>query len=300
MRWSREAHGLFWGFWGVVGFSLTLPATREAVPWLGATVVGLGRAVLAALVAAVILVVRRERFPLEDWFGLTLVVLGVVLGFPWLSAWAMERVPASHGAVVLALLPLATAGMGAWRAHERPSARFWLASAFGSVAVLAYAIRQGAGQLTMADGALLVAVLLAAVGYAEGGRLARRLGGWRVICWGLVLSLPVTLVPVASAAAGVHWWAVPPAAWVSLLYVALGSQLVAFFAWYHGLASGGVARVSQLQYLQVFLTLGWSAIWLRERVTWVSALAAAMVVISVAFGRGAQIRQAAAPAPDRP
>ena len=200
---------------------------------------------------------------------------------------------------MLALLPLTTAGMAAWRAHERPSARFWLASAIGSAVVMAYAFDQGAGELRLADGALLGAVVLAAVGYAEGGRLARTLGGWRVICWGLVLSLPVTLVPVVWTAVSVRWQLVPPIAWGSFLYVALGSQLLAFFAWYHGLATGGVARVSQLQYLQVFMTLGWSAIWLQERMTWVSGIASVLVVIAVAIGRSAPIQRAVAPATEQ-
>lgn len=295
MNGKGEAQGLFWGFLGVVGFSLTLPATREAVPWLGPTVVGFGRAVVAALIAGVVLFVRRERFPRKEWGALAVVAIGVVLGFPWLSAWAMDRVPASHGAVILALLPLATAGAAAWRAGERPSTRFWLAGALGSAVLTAYAFEEGAGQVTPSDGALLAAVMLAAFGYAEGGRLARTLGGWRVISWALVLSLPVALAPAVGAAARLPWPSVPPAVWGSFLYVALGSQLLAFFAWYHGLASGGVARVSQVQYLQVFLTLGWSALWLREHLTWMSGLASILIVVAVAVGRGAPIGQAVAP-----
>ena len=288
-RATGNTTGLGWGLVGVVGFSLTLPMTRMAVPWLGATEVGWGRTVVAALVASAILIFRRDRFPRAHGRALFWVVAGVVLGFPLLSAWAMARVPASHGAVMLALLPLATAGAGVWRARERPSLRFWAASGMGASVTVAYALAGGGGHLVGADAALLAAVALAALGYGEGGRLAVTLGGWRVICWALVLSLPVTLGPVTWQAARVPWGQVPIQAWVGFLYVALGSQLTAFFAWYRGLAVGGIARVSQLQYLQVFLTLAWSAWWLHERVTWLDAGPASLVVAAVMWGKGAVI-----------
>lgn len=288
-HWSREWVGWYWGFWGVLGFSLTLPATRVAVPFLGPIGVGLGRAVIAAVLSAALLAWRHDRFPKQELRGLLMVVGGVILGFPWLSAWAMERVPATHGAVMLALLPLATAGAGAWLAGERPSGRFWAASLMGSAVIVGYALVEGAGHLVPADGALILSVILAAVGYAEGGRMARTLGGWRVISWALVLSLPVTLLFVLSSVGSVRWAAVPAQAWLSFAYVALGSQFLAFFAWYHGLATGGVGRVSQLQYLQVFLTLGWSALWLHESLTWVSALAAVLVIAAVVWGRSAPV-----------
>lgn len=294
MKPGRVSEGWLWGLIGVVGFSLTLPATQVAVPWLGPTLVGFGRALIAGVVAAGILLAKRERFPRAHGTSLLWVVGGVILGFPWLTAWAMNRVPATHGAIMLALLPLATAGAGSWRARERPHWTFWVASAVASAVVIGYALLQGAGRISLADAALLAAAILAALGYAEGARLARTMGGWRVICWALVLSLPVTLVPVLIAVSSTALAPIPPAAWMSLAYVAFGSQLAAFFAWYHGLAVGGVARVSQLQYLQVFLTLGWSALWLHERVTWLSAAAAIVVVLVVIWNRRAPISRVAA------
>lgn len=295
MKPARVSEGWTWGLMGVVGFSLTLPATQVVVPWLGPTLAGFGRALMAGVVAAGILLVRRERFPRADFRSLLWVVGGVILGFPWLTAWAMNRVPATHGAIMLALLPLATAGAGSWRARERPGWTFWLASAVASVVVIGYALIEGAGRVGLADAALLAAAILAALGYAEGGRLARAMGGWRVICWALVLSLPVTLVPVLIAVSSTALAPVPRVAWMSLAYVALGSQLTAFFAWYHGLAVGGVARVGQLQYLQVFLTLIWSALWLHEPVTWLSAATAIVVVLAVVLGRRAPISRVTFP-----
>lgn len=286
---KRGTEGWVLGLVGVVGFSLTLPATRVAVAFMGPDLVGFGRAVLAALAAAAVLALRRERLPRPHLRELLWVAAGVVLGFPFLSAWAMQRVPATHGAVMLAILPLATAGAGALFARERPSPSFWAASAVGSLSIIGYAAVTGTGHLRPADFALLGAALLAAAGYAAGGRIAREIGGWRVICWALVLALPLTAPPAVLAGMRLTWAAVPLRAWLGLLYVALGSQLLFFFAWYRGLALGGVARVGQVQYLQVFLTLGWSAWWLGERVTWLAAAAAAVVVAAVAAGSRAAV-----------
>lgn len=245
---------------------------------------------VAGLVSLMWLSIRREPFPKEHWKSLLWVVGGVILGFPWFSAWAMARVPASHGAVMLALLPLATAGAGTWRAHERPSMKFWGAAFLGSAILIAYALMSGAGHLRMADGALLGAVLCAGLGYAEGGRLARMIGGWRVISWALVVALPLTVPTTVLAVAYRSWASIPVIAWASLLYVALGSQWLAFFAWYQGLALGGVARIGQIQYLQVFFTLIWSYLWLGEAITGWTYGVAIMVVLTVIWGKSAPVR----------
>lgn len=196
-RWVVEP-AFWWGALGVLGFSFTLPATRLAVSELDGTVVGLGRAVVAAGLAALVLLVTRQPLPPRHlWGRLAVVALGVVFGFPLFSAWALEQVPAAHGAVIVGLLPAATAVMAALRGGERPSSGFWFASLCGLGAVLAFAAAQGAGRPQPADGLILIAVLLGALGYAEGGRLARELGGWQVISWALVLSAPV-LMPVVA------------------------------------------------------------------------------------------------------
>jgi drug/metabolite transporter (DMT)-like permease len=290
-RAPAEGGGLWYGLLGVLGFSLTLPATRVAVGYLDPIVVGLGRALVAALVAAALLLGTRQRRPTgAEWRGLVLVALGVILGFPFLSAWALRQVPAAHGAIVVGLLPLATALVATLRGGERPAPMFWVASLAGSMAVVGFAFASGAGALQLADLALLGAVVAGAVGYAEGGRLARALGGWQVICWALLLGAPFISVPVGLAL-WQHGAAAPPLAWACFLYVALISQLLAFFAWYHGLAIGGVARVSQLQLLQPFFTLIASALLLRERVTPATVAVALLVVAAVAAGRRAPVRR---------
>jgi len=190
---------------------------------------------------------------------------------------------------VLGVLPLATAVAGALLGGERPSPGFWLAGAAGSAAVVLFALLDGAGGLHVADLALLGAVLAAAVGYAEGGRLARHMPAWQVICWALVIGLPFTTAPVlVDLAAGAP--AVSLAGWAGFLYLALVSQLGAFLLWYRGLAIGGIARVSQAQLLQPFFTLGASALVLNERIDATTIAFAVIVVLTVAIGRRMPVR----------
>ena len=284
-RRRRESLGMLLGVGAVAAFGLTLPVTRFVVAEMSPVTVGLGRAVLAGLIAAALLLAARARVPSRaEGVRLAVVSAGVVLGFPLLSAWAMQHVPAAHGGVVLGVLPLATAIVGALIGGERPSTGFWLAGVAGSAAVIAFALLEGAGGLHVADLALLGAVLAAAVGYAEGGRLARHMPAWQVICWALVIGLPFTGVAVIlDLAARVP--AVSGAGWAGFLYLALVSQLGAFLLWYRGLAIGGIARVSQAQLLQPFFTLGASAVLLNERIDATTIAFAVIVVLTVAIGR---------------
>ena len=285
MRTAPAASGLAWGFVGVAAFSLTLPATRVAVLALDPFFVALGRGVLAALLATAVIVVTRTRRPTRDeWRLLAPSALGVVFGFPLFTTWAMKYAPAAHGAVVLAILPLATAAAGAIVAHERPSLRFWIAALAGSAAVAAFALREGAGALHAADLALLAAVLCAAFGYAFGARAAATLGSWQSISWSLVASLPL-LAPLLAFCLPRDALGVPASAWLGFAYVALVSQYLGFFAWYRGLAVGGIARVGQLQLLHPFMTILACAALLGEEVTASMVLFAAVVVAIVAIGR---------------
>ncbi len=282
---DTETLGLIYGFVGVLGFSGTLPATRVAVADLDPTFVGLGRAVVAAILAAAVLVLTRQSFPPRKyWKSFAVIVAGVIIGFPLLSAWALRQLPASHAAIVTGLLPLATAIAGAFRAGERPSLGFWLASVVGSGTVVAFAIFAGSGTVQVADIVLVGAVAAAGIGYAEGGRLARELGGWQVISWALVFAAPLLIVPVTLSLAqnGVR---VAASAWIGFAYVSVVSQFLGFFAWYHGLVIGGIARVGQVQLLQPFLTILFSALLLNEQITLTTVIAALIVVASVAVGR---------------
>ncbi len=273
--------GLAWGSVAVLAFSVSLPATRVAVaggldPWF----VGIGRAVVAGLLAAATLRWQRAPWPSPPQLRrLALVALGVVLGFPLLTALALARVPAAHGSVVTGLLPAATAAMAVLRAGERPSRAFWAAALLGLGCVLAFALVQGGGVVGAADLLLLAAVALCALGYAEGGALAREMGGTRVICWALVLSLPATVALTAMHAAAARLAGASGAAWLGFAYVSLVSMFAGFLAWYRGLALGGVARVGQVQLAQPLLSLGWAALLLGERVT-PAMLATAVAVVA--------------------
>jgi drug/metabolite transporter (DMT)-like permease len=297
---SRSRRGLLWGGVGLLVFSVTLPATRAAVPELGAVPVGLGRGLVAALLAGLLLLALRDRVPARrHWPGLAVVALGVAVGFPLLSALALRSVPSSHGSVVIGLMPAATAVMAVFRAGERPRPLFWLGCAGGTLAVLLFAAAEGSGRPQATDLLLLGAVLLGGLGYAEGGRLAREIGAWRVICWALVFAAPVLAVPVLQSLPR-NVGAVSGAAWLGFVWVSVGSAFLGFFAWYRGLALGGVARVGQLQLLQPALALGWSALLLGEPVTprevTCSLLVVAAVATCIRTGRTGRC-PAAAPAP---
>ncbi|MDD1015390.1 DMT family transporter [Pseudomonas rubra] len=289
---SRENTGMVLGLLGVIIFSLTLPMTRIVVQELHPLLNGLGRALLAAIPAAALLLWRREKWP--TWVqikGLSLVALGVILGFPVLSAWAMQSVPASHGALVNGLQPLCVAVYAAWLSHERPSKAFWACAALGSALVLAYAMIMGAGQIQAGDLLMLAAIAVGGLGYAEGGRLAREMGGWQVICWALVLSAPLLLGPVVYLALQ-HQGPVSTRTWWAFGYVSLFSQFIGFFAWYAGLALGGIARVSQIQLLQIFFTIAFSALFFAEQVEPITWVFAAGVIATVVLGRKTRVHPA--------
>jgi drug/metabolite transporter (DMT)-like permease len=276
-----RAAGLVLGALGVLAFSMSLPATRVAVQQLDPWFVAFARAAGAALLAVVYLRVTGAPRPARgQWRRLAVVALGVVVGFPLFTSLALTSETSAHGAVVVTVLPALTAVFAVLRAGERPPPLFWAASAGGLLAVLAFLGAGGAvrGALTPPDLFLLAAVVLCGLGYAEGGALARTLGGARTICWALLLALPVT-VPVTVAAAVAAPPHAGPVAWSAFGYLTVVSMYLGFFAWYAGLARGGIARVGQLQLAQPVLTLLWSALLLGETVT-PAALAAAVVVLA--------------------
>ncbi|MCU7730487.1 DMT family transporter [Actinoplanes sp. KI2] len=277
--------GLALGALGVLAFSMSLPATRVAVHELDPWFVAFGRAVGAALLAwGYLRLTGAPRPAATTWRRLSVVALGVVVGFPLFTSLALTSETAAHGAVVVTVLPALTAIFAVLRAGERPRPAFWAASAGGVLAVLTFLITSGAvhGRLSAADLYLLAAVVLCGLGYAEGGALARELGGARTICWSLILALPATL-PIALVAAFRHPPAAGGEAWAGFGYVTVVSMFLGFFAWYAGLARGGIAQVGQIQLAQPLLTLIWSALLLGEAVTPASIVAALAVLACVAL-----------------
>ena len=191
---NNEIKAYIWGFLGIIGFGLTLPATKAAIPLFGIVAVGIGRAVVSGVLGLFLLWITKSKIPtIKQIKRLYVVALGVVFGFPLFSAYAMNQVPASHGAIVTGLLPLFTALFAVILVKEKPSIRFWISAVVGSATIVIYSIYVGGGTLHIADIALLFAVISAALGYAEGARLAKELGSWRVICYALVLSLPISI-----------------------------------------------------------------------------------------------------------
>jgi drug/metabolite transporter (DMT)-like permease len=284
---------------GVVLFSATFPATTVALRGFDALFIGAGRSVGAAILAGLTLWLTRSPVPTRRQVVILLAcVPGVGIGYGVLTALALDHVTASHAAVVTGLLPAATAAVATWRAGERPGRLFWAASLIGAVAVVVFALSSGAGGVQTADVLLLLALLLGAVGYAEGGRLAREMPGWRVICWVVVFALPVSL-PL-TVVAGI---ANPPhpdvASVAAFLYVASVTMFLGFFAWYSGLARAGIARASQLQLAQPFLTIGISALVLGERPGPATYVAGAVVLACVLVAQRARFGNRFTPPPSR-
>jgi drug/metabolite transporter (DMT)-like permease len=285
---KKETLGLWLGVLGVVIFAFSLPMTRLAVgtldaPQLSGVFVALGRAAVAGILSLFYLAFTRAPRPARgDWALIALTSAGVVFGFPLLTSIAMRHVESVHASVMLGVLPLATAMVGAFMARQRPSLGFWLCAFMGSALVMGFALlRNGTGGLHIqqADGLLLLAMLCAAVGYATGARLSAHLRADHVICWALVIALPLNLPAMLMAwpAGAVH-----SHAWWGFAYVSLFSMWLGFFAWYKGLALGGTVRVSQVQLIQPFLTMVFSLPLLGERLDAVT-LGFSLAVIATVF-----------------
>lgn len=282
---DKAASGWINGLLGVLIFSGSLPATRVAVMDFDPVFLTVARATLAGILGLALLLMFREKRPERaDLLPLSIVALGVVVGFPLLTALALERITSAHSIVFIGLLPLATAIFGVLRGGERPRPAFWLFSCLGSALVVGYALSQGFAVSPVGDALMLAAIILCGLGYAEGAKLSRRLGGWQVISWALVVSLPImlalTFTTMPQSFAGIGG-----AAWTALAYVSLFSMLIGFVFWYRGLAQGGIAAVGQLQLLQPFFGLALAAGLLHEQVSPTMLIVTVGVVLCVAGAR---------------
>jgi drug/metabolite transporter (DMT)-like permease len=297
---KQLATGMVWGGLGVLMFSGGIPATRLAVSELPVMFVGTGRALVAAVLSVLLLIILRQKIPAKQhWPALLVVAFGAVFAYPIFSAIAMQTVDASHGTLISSIMPLFTALFGAWLSKVWPRPGFWLCALIGTAAVMAYsATSMNLNTQSMdindlsktfflgiasGDWWLILACFCCGLSYAQGGLLARHIGSWQVICWALVLSLPV-LIPLC--------WFFQPAdynvslsSWLGFGYLAVFSMFLGFFAWYKGLSTGGVAQVSQLQLLTPFLAFCWAALWLGENISLSQWCMAVVVVVSIAFGR---------------
>jgi drug/metabolite transporter (DMT)-like permease len=293
---QKETKGMLVALVGIVMFSLTLPMTRLAVQEIDPVWLAFARAEVAALFGGLALLWFKVPFPARHlWPQIAWSILGVVIGFPLFTSIAMRYTDASHGAIITGLLPIATAAIATFTSKERPSFRFWLSAILGAALVVGYALWQSKGALQIGDVAMLIAVLLGACGYAFGGKLSQAIGGWQAISWVLVCAAPFLAIPLtylafkagfnegllsgAKLKAAVSWQS-----WGAFAYVSVFSQLVGFFFWYGGMAIGGVARVSQVQLLQLFFTLSFAWVINGETIapiTWlVCVLVAAVIIVN--------------------
>ncbi|MBD8592206.1 DMT family transporter [Pseudomonas sp. CFBP 8758] len=263
----KPASGVVNGLIGVVIFSGSLPATRIAVLEFDPVFLTVARAAIAGVLALCLLLLFKERRPArQQLLPLIIVAMGVVIGFPLLTALALQHVTSAHSIVFVGLLPLATAAFGVVRGGERPGAVFWVFSVLGSLIVVGFAVTQGLTASPTGDILMLLAILACGFGYAEGAKISKTLGGWQVICWALVLALPVVM-PLTAWLAPASFSGISTPAWLSLAYVSLFSMLIGFVFWYRGLVQGGTAAVGQLQLLQPFFGLALAAVLLHEQVS---------------------------------
>jgi drug/metabolite transporter (DMT)-like permease len=280
---DKTTGGWLNGFLGVLIFSGSLPATRAAVMDFDPVFLTVARATIAALLGIALLIAAREKLPERgDVPSLIVVALGVVVGYPLLSGLALQYITSAHSIVFVGILPLSTAIFGVLRGGERPRAAFWLFSFIGSALVVGYAIGQGLSASPTGDMLMLAAIVVCGLGYAEGAKLSRKLGGWQVICWALALSLPLMLtLSITQAPPSFDHVGMP--AWLGLAYVSLFSMLIGFIFWYRGLAQGGIAAVGQLQLLQPFFGLALAATLLGEQVS-MGMLTVTLAVVACVVG----------------
>jgi drug/metabolite transporter (DMT)-like permease len=286
-----ERNGAGWinGLIGVLIFSGSLPATRVAVSQFDPIFLTVARGAIAGALALALLLVFKEKRPSRtDLLSLLVIALGVVVGFPLLTAIALQHITSAHSIVFIALLPLATALFGVARGGERPRPAFWIFALLGSLSVAGFALSQGLLVSPLGDALMLAAIIACGLGYAEGARLSRKLGGWQVISWALVLALPV-MATAAVVTRPPTFSQIAMPSWLALGYVAVFSMLIGFIFWYRGLAQGGIAAVGQLQLLQPFFGLVLAALVLGEAVNPQMVLVTVVVIFCVygarRFGR---------------
>lgn len=283
---NRFMNGWVNGFIGVAIFAGSLPATRVAVMGFDPGFLTAARAAIAGILGLILILVLKEKKPdKKDWWPLAIVALGVVIGFPLFTALALQYMNAAHSIVFVSLLPLATAIFAVLRGGEKPNQFFWIFAILGSGVVFAYMFFiSGDTSLGIGDFYMLMAIIFCGFGYAEGGVLSRKIGGWQVICWALILSLPFMLF-LTVFYMPTSFENVSTSALVGLIYVSLFSMLIGFFFWYKGLAQGGIAAISQLQLLQPLMGLAIAAALLHEHVSWSMLVVTAATLLCVAAAK---------------
>jgi drug/metabolite transporter (DMT)-like permease len=282
---NSENRGFIYGFLAVFAFGLTLPISKELLQYSHPIFIALSRSIIAGFFASVFLLIWGKDLPtLKQFTQICIIALGVVIGFPIFSTISMETISASHGAIMMGILPLTTAISGVIFTKEKPSKLFWIFGIVGSGLVISYSLLENHGSFKVGDFYLIIAIVLVSIGYALGGKLAKEISGWKVMSWALVVSFPFLIVPTLLYLPS-DIWAMPYSGYMYFLYLGIVSQLFAFFAWYKGLALGGIARVSQVQLMQTFVTLFASSIILDEKISVLMITFTLLIVIVVGIGK---------------
>jgi len=285
---KKRLLGYAFGALGVVIFGGTLPMTRLGTETFDPWFLTVARAAIVSIASIIVFIILKRRFPTPHLATLFMIGVFLVFGFPGFMAVAMTSVPASHGGVVLGILPLSTAVFAVILAGERPSPLFWICGIIGAVLIIIFALRDGGWGFETGDFWLLLAGLCASIGYVMSGKLTRHMPGWEVVSWALVLTAPITII-ASYALWEPSYWQADTRAVSALAYVSFGSMYLGFFAWNAGLQLGGIARIGQLQLFQTFVTIAISAILLGETITLEMLAFATAVFLAVFIGRKAQV-----------
>ncbi|MDY6456052.1 DMT family transporter [Acinetobacter faecalis] len=278
--------GFLYGFIGVVIFAGSLPATRIGVMDFSPEFMTFARASIAGIIGLICLIATKQIKPNYRQFkSLLIIASGVVIGFPLLTAFALQTITAARAIVFVGMLPLSTALFAVICAKEKPKFMFWLFAILGSAFVAGFMLFNDQKQMfAIGDLYMIAAILICGLGYAEGGKLSRELGGWQVICWALTIMLPIMFI-LSFVYAPANYSTIQIAPILGLIYVALFSTLIGFFFWYKGLAIGGIAKVGQTQLMQPFIGMILSAVILHEHIDLSMIIVSIAVVICVGLAK---------------
>lgn len=269
----------------------TAVVTKFAVGELDPLSVGMLRTVLAAIVAGPLVLILGLRGPRRqrDCALLAISSFCGFIAFPILFSVGLRYTSASHAALILAALPIYTGMFAAIFERKAPSGQ-WLAGAAlalaGQVFLVAYEVGfssdgRDASEIALGDALTTAGALAASLGYVGGARLSRTLSSWSTTLWGITVA-GVVMAPALLLIAPAHLWSgITVAASFSVLYLAIGSTILGYAAWYWALARGGVGRIGLAQFFQPAATMALGAMFLGEAITPTLVFATVVILVGV-------------------
>ena len=246
------------------------------------------RTVMSLPLAVLIIAVLRCPLPWRGKDKWLLLVVGIpgVVGFPVLFTLGVGLTTAGHAAVVAAATPVFVGLLESVVSRRLPTPRWWIgvSVAFaGAVILIMEAVGLDTAGATW-QGDLLAAGggFSAAVSFVAGARLTPRYGPTGVTMWGVVIAAIVQLPFVVARMDAAAWAAVEPMGWTAIIYLSVGSTIVAYITWIYALSRGGISRMSVWQFGLPIVGVAGAAIFLGEPLT--PLLVAAMVIILFGVG----------------